>query len=258
MCMPSPQQLRQWFSQVIRFLANTNLWLALFTGLLVVVAGLQTCILSRTDTAMHDAAQAEIQSAQAAKDANALNTTVQRSWVSIFPIPDVVKPLHFTEQDASVTLDASFRNTGHTPAIKVTVHSGFFVTKLMPDPRPRQREICDEIRSRPFSSFEIGQFVLFPGDVRKLYVPIVMSKKDIDDALAQWPVEQRFIQPTIVGCVDYFFPWAEEHHQTAFAYDLRRISNTVIGGLAIFPDQGDIPPHELMLLDNMFPSDRTD
>jgi hypothetical protein len=45
MPVPSRQQLRQWFGEVIPFLANANLSLALFTGMLVVVAGLQTCIL---------------------------------------------------------------------------------------------------------------------------------------------------------------------------------------------------------------------
>jgi hypothetical protein len=85
----------------------------LLSALLLVVIGLQTCILHNTDKATRDAAEAAKVSATTAKDA----LYAERPWVASAGIPKILNPLTFHDQGAELDLGFFLKNGGRSPAL---------------------------------------------------------------------------------------------------------------------------------------------
>jgi hypothetical protein len=206
MQMPSRQQLRDWFGQINSLLPNTNLWLALFTGMLVVVAGLQTCILSSTDAALHKSADAVSDAAKAVSRSVDIAEATERAWIA---------PVRFAlaapaDSDDPLKVRVSYQNVGREPARSAKNWLGYGYIPLSPplpspanwgelpgwyaSPAVQPKEICEHLGKIHKTS------VVYPSTT------IGFSIDTTKDPALPIPVEeikQQHAVYFVVGCFSY-------------------------------------------------------
>jgi hypothetical protein len=218
MQVPSHQQLRDWFGQIISLLQNTNLWLALFTAMLVIVAGLQTCIL---------------------RTANQINIANLRPWIP--PSVRISGPLHHEPDGGlNITLQFALVNTGHSPASYVFPSSHFYLRrKDHRDDLSEQQNWCRKERQRPVSPRDIGVTV-FPNETAPIpQIVVSVSKNDLVEGTEP---HTKWLFPVIVGCINYQFDFAGGWHQSRYIYWVSKIDRAPIS-----VEEGDIPAEKLFL-----------
>jgi len=120
-----------------------------------------------------------------------------------------------------ITLQFYLTNFGHSPAEYVDIEGEFIplpLSKERCDVATEQKRFRDEIRLR---TLKLKLSTVLPNANSIVPVPFVvgftMSPTDIAAGLAY--LKTPWIEPYIIGCVDYRFPFSDEHHhQTGFAY----------------------------------------
>jgi hypothetical protein len=198
-------------------LALFTLGLVVYTSELVRVASRQTQILTTTDAALAEAAQA-------AKDANKLNAAVLRPWISIKT--QVISDLIFTEPEGRVSFKHELRNTGRSPATHIIIREELYLFGSAEKSVEAQKVVCGSIRNMQASRLTIG-YVLFPGDVLRPRSSLPISRKDIDEYIDSFAQKNGMkkadvgVSLRLIECVDYVFePFDGQHHQTGRIYDL--------------------------------------
>jgi hypothetical protein len=229
----SGNQWRDRLRLVHRLFADP-LWLSLFTLMLAVVAGLQTCILNSSDKALSKAADA-------AKDANSLNSTVTRPWLAIEPkiIGTLITNSASMKINIRMTVDFVLRNTGRAPAIYATIIADLTVNQ---DPLFDKKRGCENVkRSQIGYNPRMLHVVVLPGET----LPAIRRLLSIEDyPLVSLNPKDGSITPIIFGCVDYGFVGDSTHHQTGFAYDVSRKSGAIGVGAGIPADDLELRIHE--------------
>jgi hypothetical protein len=182
-----------------------------------------------------------------AETAKSVYITDERPWVAVEP--HVISDLTWDSNgDARVAVDFLSENTGKTPAINVEIHAEFIILKL-DDPRPYQKLLCDPIRSR--SSQMPGNFgdILFPAHPEHYPWNLPISHASAEE-FNKWMSEtfktrtpdKLYFNPTLIGCVDYRFTFAEGHHQTGFIRNLLKD-----GRFGFYIGEGPVPKERLSL-----------
>ena len=194
------------------------------------------------------AADAAKISADVAKDTL---IATNRPWVSVDI--SVASDLAYDEQgDARVVIKFILKNVGKSPATNVQILAEIPV--VFGDARALQKAISDREKLRPAGLGNLG-VTLFPGETQIHTYNLPISRASID-AFNQkqaadhgLPAGSTTFLPTLVGCVDYKFTFAEGHHQTGFILDLRKrdLTNSNLA-LGFDIKEGAIPAARLWLI----------
>jgi hypothetical protein len=164
-----------------------------------------------------------------------------RPWIKVVGVETT--DLKFTEKgDLSISFKPSFKNIGRAVATYVSVNSKLFLQDekgdFFKEPIVRQKELCEELARSPLGPspktvLSMGE-PIFPEDTdNEFWYGNSVLKSEIDQrkhnvALKSGPGAILF--PLYIGCVDYQFGTATRHHQTGFAYSLRRRDRTIPPG----------------------------
>jgi len=238
----------QWFPDST---AVFNLFLMIFTGVLAFGGLIQLNLLTRAEHIAADTAQAAKQSAEVAKDTL---VATNRPWISVDI--GIASDLTYDAQgDARIVIKFILKNVGKSPATNVRIEPEFAV--IFGDSRPFQKAISDRQKLRPAGLGNLG-VTLFPGETQIHSHNLPISRVAIDTYIKKMAADygeeaaktmgMSFL-PTLVGCVDYKFTFAEGHHQTGFILDLRKRDPTN-PNIALHFDiaEGTIPADRLWLI----------
>lgn len=158
-----------------------------------------------------------------------------------------------------ITLNFRLENVGRSPAIRTWILAEFFpsisehfvVTKLggsfteHSDIIERQAAVCEKAKLGP----DVGNgFTLFPATGISKDEILTLRWTEMLAALAKWQAKGwkgARMAPEIVGCVDYQFPFAPEHHQTPFMF--RLVYASPEGREELVPAWEEIPQSQLRL-----------
>lgn len=151
------------------------------------------------------------------------------------------------------------KNIGKSPAIGIDPEYRLVIPakeKIFTEPAEQQKDLCDPLRKRKGKTGLGILNVLFPDEeTPPLSFSTNVSKEVIDFGKMKFPNDPAnvfYIQPVIVGCTDYLFGFAPEHHQTGFIYQLYRVDPTRPNlPLAVIVDQS-LPPERLKLTEYFF------
>jgi hypothetical protein len=182
-------------------------------------------------------------------------TASHRPWISVeISVGDLT---YDAQGDVQIKVKFDLKNVGNSPATNVDIDSEFVV--VFGDSRPFQKAISDRNKFRPSGTGNLGHAFLgdnlFPGETHTHFHILPISRASIDafnrKQAADFgrPVGETFFVPTLVGCVDYKFTFAEGRHQTGFILDLRKrdIKNPNIA-LRFDIREGNIPAERLWLV----------
>lgn len=193
---------RPWWFKEKEPVAKFTGWVAIFTLLLALVAGLQTCILSNQ--------------LQELKDEN-------RPWIYVEnALP--ASSLAISESDVSLSLEFHLNNTGRFPSRFTSIAGEFFyfhgtaASALRDDILQKlfvSVPACRQRRRTPFPGTAV-----FPQQRIRIKQPFAMDKTSISEWKNLKAGEIGAI--IIAGCVDYLFPTGGTHHQTQFVYEIQK------------------------------------
>lgn len=189
---------------------------------------------------------------EAAANANRLTrdifTSTERPWIRVAS-PTIGSPLTYDGNgDARIVINFVLTNTGKTPAINVELEAE--IHPIFGDTRPMLKAVCDRQKLRSPKAGLLG-ISLFPGESQRygLNLPITraeieaFNKNMIRDFGPGWGKGKQWITPLLVGCANYKFTFAEDHHQTPFVYSLGEGKN--IGPINV--EEGPVPMSKLTL-----------
>lgn len=253
---------------VDREIADYTLWLTIFTGFLAIsTIGLWFTTRSAAESQANDMKEsvaAAKRSADLASESNELNRKIfiagQRPWLLIDV--QIGGPLHYNVNGANFTFDITITNNGRLPATNVDINLEVSAPAIGIESqdlvRPKRNAMITRAAHRKKESF--GHTV-FPGKPVKQTVSTSVSNAEI----ARITQMAQFIMPTVIGAVSYFFAGDDAAHQTSFVYDIVRSKRPRPesaaknrSSSAIFPDEGDIPATDLVLLGSILIGDYAD
>ncbi|MGO9953005.1 MAG: hypothetical protein ACLPN1_12465 [Dissulfurispiraceae bacterium] len=207
--------------------------------------------------ATYNAAIAAQESVAVAIKANQLNRdnfiADNRPWVSVDI--QIAGPLTWGK-DGGGTLPLKFmlRNTGRTPALDVDVN-----TDIRPwagpylDPMSEQHRLSEQVRKQHSKTTDSnrGGWTIFPGDSLSQVIGVGFNRNVIEGVHGWYRKnfgEHTKVGPPmfIVGYVDYRLVLGGHYHQTGFILGLEHIQHNK-PGLAIYPENGDVPMSELAI-----------
>jgi hypothetical protein len=138
-----------------------------------------------------------------------------RPWLAFSVRP--VSPLTFGDQGSmSLTLSLTARNVGRSVAVNVTINARIIVAKFL----SAQQQIIDEQRLVCRSVFtEVLSYVVFPEEAHTAPISFNLDGRTLEKGRSP---NTHIIDLFLVGCVDYQFSGHDRHHQTRFAYEIRR------------------------------------
>ena len=185
--------------------------------------------------AAHQANETHDLAVSAGKQANAAKSVAdtaarslelsERPWVSIdFKSMFITKPLMLNSNGASMYIGYSWKNTGHSPAMHIHSQNKLIVlsmTKLAEaEAAERQAALCDPLRKLP--RWHILEITIFPDDAFPFNEGLGLDQGEIAAGLKSresGPASHPgYISLALVGCIDYQFSFAPEHHQTRYAF----------------------------------------
>jgi hypothetical protein len=192
------------------------------------------------------AALAARDQANAALGANKISERLyisgERPWVYL----DQVKFIFPIRIDNAVNAGVRFvfKNIGHSPAINVWVEPKLMLLNSWKAPVrwpiDAQREICDALISK---SPNTGP-VVFPNRDGFVDYGLATSAEELADSRAN--PGSKALMPYLVGCIDYRFTFAPEHHQTGFIFAITRKARDGTGPL-LNTEPGSIEPDDVIL-----------
>jgi hypothetical protein len=167
--------------------------------------------------------------------------------------------LSFTK-DQKWSLDGVvvLKNVGHSPAVAIsTMYAvvALSAVDIFDEPTGAirvQRLICDEVRRDPTVVADVPRVnTLFPGDeTTPLQVESVTRYSFDVDALKL--SMGSYVSLVVVGCVDYRFTFAPEHHQTGFIYRLYGGDPAELYEHRMIKVGENLPPEKLQLIEYFF------
>lgn len=152
---------------------------------------------------------------------------VDRPWIKVEFMPEI--PLTFRDGNKQVEMGfhATMTNVGRTVATNVRFQSEMFLLSKkirLPEAVKRIKEVCQEC-----TSVAIVEWAIFPQDKAHISPRSIINIEqntrlgDITQDCEHW------INPIIVGCVDYQFASSPVHHQTGFMYNIFAINPAKTG-----------------------------
>jgi hypothetical protein len=163
--------------------------------------------------------QADYAQEQLSSMRNQLEAT-NRPWIQIMDAI-VSEPLKFDNNQARIGVVLAIRNIGHSPAVHIIPQVKLVMPKLdqMPGEAIKQQHLTctpDPVEAMPLT--------LFPNQSSADAWPFALQVSfapDLDGGIFSPPdSKEKFVQPMIVGCIDYRIAGSDNHHQTGFIYQL--------------------------------------
>jgi hypothetical protein len=123
-------------------------------------------------------------------------------------------PLRFDEDGGRVDLSMNIKNVGRSVAFGILIDS-----KIVADLSDKtfaqvQHDICEPMRNRPWNS---SGPMLFPGKQLITTQAATITPQEIKGAFKS---ADGGIMMMVFVCIDYKFSFAEERHQTRYAFNL--------------------------------------
>lgn len=208
--------------------------------------------------ATYNAAIAAQESVAVAIKANQLNRdnfiADNRPWVSVDI--QVAGPLTWGKDGGNLPLKFTLRNTGRTPALDVDVYTDIRPwAGPHPDPMSEQHRLSKQLRKRhsKTTDWNNGGWTIFPGDSLSQVITVGFNRNVIEGVYGWY--RKNFGEHTqagapmfIVGSVDYKLVLGGNYHQTGFILGLEHTQHNK-PGLALYPENGDVPMSELTVFD---------
>ena len=224
-----------------------NFWLVIFTGGLVVVGAAQCYLIFGTLRA----AQNSIDLAR--DDFNATH----RPWISVTYVAISVG-LSWAERNAVLGLNVFCKNTGNSPAIRVSLAATIFPF-LTNDDIPEEMAKLQE-RHRTSTRRPIIERTLFPGAQDDLIIPRVLVIPEVKIASLKDGRGDPAIEmvPVILGSIEYYFSFGErEPHYTPFVFHLWRTAGNPTDRLTFRLDGSNVVKENMLLVELMSAGDAT-
>lgn len=143
----------------------------------------------------------------------------QRPWLSVSA--EKVR-LSFNQTGATALVSFETRNAGRSPGVEAYVHAKIEAAHIGEevDIGRMQAEFCDPIRQRNRGG---SGFAVFPGSGMAQHETYTLDLETIERAKHCLDGSgKKLLFLWMFGCVDYKFPWADDHHQTGFFYMIQR------------------------------------
>ncbi|MDP1748269.1 MAG: hypothetical protein Q8L22_02335 [Reyranella sp.] len=186
-------------------------------GLAIVTGGLYFATARLARDAKEAGDKAITASAEAVNIARQDLISTHRPWISI-EITIGPRGLYFDVNGANLELIFFLKNVGSTPAVAAKIEGSPRIDIKMKDQLVELDRICAEAKAKPLHPDMWGR-TIFPNDT--LTYPVIYSfasREDVDRIAAE---NHGFIDPVVIGCVDYVFTFGEPtHHQSRFLYEL--------------------------------------
>jgi hypothetical protein len=214
----------------------------ILTIALVVIGGFQFVVYSR---------QAEIMEAQ---DRTA--RTAQRPWVS-FGSPHAASAFPVGDKGGSFSVDYTLKNYGNSPALNVEIDAELPMLKSKLDFLAVQEAICKRVKERPIGDKGNG-LTIFPQEAVSQRVNISIQPGAVSKGIeslgtATIPPPNRLFAPMMIGCVRYVYSADMSQHETGFVFNVSHLPPMGI----LSADKGDIPAEEILLINLLSGSSRT-
>jgi hypothetical protein len=166
----------------------------------------------------------------------------ERAWLKVSVTAD--SGFEFTSDGgARITVRAHIQNIGNSAATGITSSVKLVLSPLddsrggkpfFDEPLRQQTELCEKLTKTPIATGKTQsdfEQVIFPNDTDgSIGHGTVVSKGEVDKAKKSVfgkSGAEELIAPFIVGCVDYQFATATQHHQTGFIYMLQHHDRTL-------------------------------
>jgi hypothetical protein len=164
----------------------------------------------------------------------------ERAWLTVAITADS----DFTfdkDGGARISVRPHIHNIGKSPATGIILSAKMILApmsttgdRFFHEPIAQQNELCDKIAKTPVADGKTTsdfQQVIFPNDGDESVTNgLAVSKAEIDaakkDVIAKSGPES-LLSPFVVGCVDYQYATALQHHQTGFVYALQHHDRTL-------------------------------
>jgi hypothetical protein len=201
-----------------------SFFVALFTAMLAVVAGIQAVLVGNQIQEMRDE---------------------NRPWI----YPKGISPqssLVIKDDSATLVLQFMLTNTGHVPARFANI-DGDFVFASDADPIQKtfgEAPACTKRRSTMMPGTSV-----FPDES----IPINHLFEIVGHEFLEWKSfdpNTRRGAPMIVGCADYLFPSGATHHQTKFIVEVDKVGTETMPFVRIDPAPGEIKKADINLAFN--------
>lgn len=191
-----------------RRLANATVWIAIFTGILLITTLISTRILWTSDAALNKAADASTKAAQAADSANKLNIVALRPWLYIESVK-MWQNFSFDNDNVYLPLLIVLKNTGRLPAVDVAV--AFSMRPVgddlkMPDFASGQQQEC--------AQHGIFRSSVFPSETKSENYMIAMPRNQFDRVKRG----SEIVRIAISGCVNYRLAHQNEQFFTGVTF----------------------------------------
>jgi hypothetical protein len=159
-----------------------------------------------------------------------------------------------------VKVEVTIKNIGHSVATNIrNIMSADLPARAGKDPLMQpikdQKEMCDtwrEVESRPNSPH--SSTVLFPDQTFTEDTSLKFTKAQLDQAriIPNRPTPVDYVTSVIViGCIDYTFVFASEHHQTGYIMEMFKPTPQNFGSLSIRIGE-NVPPSQLAIRPFLF------
>jgi hypothetical protein len=217
-------------------LARYTLWLAIFTGALVLASIIQNFFLIRAEKNARLAAEAAKKSADA-------SVLALRPWVSCEA--KIASDLTYRSNgDPCITIRFILKNNGHSPAMGVRLIQWFhLLSPVHTHSIHAQQRIADLLKGLPAQEHGL---LLFPGKTHVSDIELPISRIEIEKSIEDIKPAKHFF-PELIGVVSYTYPLATHNPQTGFIYYLQQIVPTKISGFAFDLDEPIVAAENITL-----------
>lgn len=232
-------------------LKSPDWWMVLLTAGLAVFTGFMWIETRNAARDSGGALEAAKRSAQAAEASNVLNREIflasERPWLKVGV--SIAGPIWYDAKNNGaihVPISTMVTNVGKSPALNVKVRTHIHLKKKEgykpPSLEQDQIDLSNELKN---DTLDFLEEIIFPGDSLSSAFSEMVSHETLEAATDS----HKFLLMYVVGCVDYRFVGAEDHHQTWFLYDVRRRLERGAGVLKW--DNIDVPAEQLCLIPSM-------
>jgi hypothetical protein len=250
---PQAQEIRgtslwdRWFPDPI---AVYTLFLAIFTMVLALGGLIQLNFLNRAEGLALKNANAAKDAADTARDAL---IAANRAWVEVKI--EVGSPITYNVNGLNLALKYHLKNIGRSPATNIFVNANMLAPAIGIDepfdPMSELNKIIDRTKAQP----RAGSIALFPDEQGTFIVTTGINA----DELKRLTQKAKFITPYVIGTVEYRMGLDTKVHQTGFVLEIRRSdaprpvsTEKNRSPRAIFPDEGEVPFQDVVILRSLF------
>ena len=143
--------------------------------------------------------------------------SADRPWIGIEV--SVSDPLTYDGRAAHIGFNFIPKNVGRSPAQSIWIWPTLIVGGMGSDVREEEKHLCEHaIAQNQPSQVPWSKYTLFPNEFYSQKISLELPAEKITSFTHEREV--GLIPILLVGCVDYVFGPASQHHQTGFIYEV--------------------------------------